>query len=334
MICQAIAAIGNYVDVLPKVNAFVGKTTCHGLSGMRPVQGLRALMLRVQTRDPTGPGWKIHDPTVTGCRTRRPRRMKCIKDLPLQVWCLFLMTTDKTKGKPILVVHSSDLHVDDGYTARAWGGDGTAPLAAVLETSRAVNADLVLLSGDVFDHNRLPQPVLQKAAEILEDASVPVVMLPGNHDPLMPASVWHRGGFGQCGTVHILGLDSDSVTFHDFDLRIWGRAHMDYGDMAPLASPGQRSTRWHIVTGHGHFVSEKPEGLAPSWLISEAEITATAADYVALGHWNRHVCVANDSVPAYYSGSPDLARTVNLVRLYPSGQVQVDRESLRSPVTG
>ena len=244
------------------------------------------------------------------------------------------MTTDKTKSKPILVVHSSDLHVDDGYTSRAWGGDGTAPLAAVLETSRAVDADLVLLTGDIFDHNRLPVQVLEKAAEILQGSRVPVVILPGNHDPLMPASVWHRGEFGKYDTVHILGLDSNSITFEDFDLRIWGRAHTDYGDMAPLACPEQRSTRWHIAAGHGHFVTEKPEGLAPSWLITEAEITATAADYVALGHWNRHVCVMNDSVPAYYSGSPDLAGTVNLVRLYPSGQVLVDREPLRSLATG
>ena len=28
----------------------------------------------------------------------------------------------------IRIAHSSDLHVDDGYTARAWGGDGNAPV--------------------------------------------------------------------------------------------------------------------------------------------------------------------------------------------------------------
>jgi hypothetical protein len=34
-------------------------------------------------------------------------------------------------------------------------------------------------------------------------------------------------------------------------------------------------------------------------------------------------------VPAYYSGSPDLARTVNVIRLTSNGEVLVTREPLR-----
>ena len=48
------------------------------------------------------------------------------------------MTTDTRTLSDIVVVHSSDLHIDDAYTARTWGGDGTAPLVAVLETARGV----------------------------------------------------------------------------------------------------------------------------------------------------------------------------------------------------
>jgi hypothetical protein len=40
------------------------------------------------------------------------------------------------------------------------------------------------------------------------------------------------------------------------------------------------------------------------------------------------MAVGNGVVPAYYSGSPDLAGTVNLVRLTPSGEVVVTREGL------
>ena len=38
--------------------------------------------------------------------------------------------------------------------------------------------------------------------------------------------------------------------------------------------------------------------------------------------------VGNGIVPAYYSGSPDLAGTVNLVRLTAAGAVLVTREKL------
>jgi DNA repair exonuclease SbcCD nuclease subunit len=55
-------------------------------------------------------------------------------------------------------------------------------------------------------------------------------------------------------------------------------------------------------------------------------IAATGADYLALGHWDRPMQVGDGSLPAYYSGSPDWAKTVNLIRLTPNGDVAVTRE--------
>jgi hypothetical protein len=81
---------------------------------------------------------------------------------------------------------------------------------------------------------------------------------------------------------------------------------------------------------HGHF-DEEPPGEArwwPSWRIRTADLAATEADYVALGHWNRAAQVGEETVRAYYSGSPDLAATVNLVRLASDGSVQVSRAPL------
>ena len=56
----------------------------------------------------------------------------------------------------VIVVHSSDLHVDDSYTARAFGGDGNGPLRCVLGAAEEAEANIVLLTGDIFEHNRLP----------------------------------------------------------------------------------------------------------------------------------------------------------------------------------
>jgi DNA repair exonuclease SbcCD nuclease subunit len=57
-------------------------------------------------------------------------------------------------------------------------------------------------------------------------------------------------------------------------------------------------------------------------------IDATGADYVALGHWDRPAQVGSGTVPAYYSGSPEWAKTVNLIRFGNDGDVIVTRESL------
>jgi len=231
----------------------------------------------------------------------------------------------------LVLVHSSDLHVDDATNATKHA-DGTAGLAAVLTAARDVRADIVLLAGDTFDNNRVPAPVLDRVGRLLTDAGIPVVILPGNHDPALPNSVFVRGSLTTIPNVSVLGITHDeAVDFASRDLEIWGHAHRDYENMAPLRGPRARRTRWQIAIAHGHY--EPPHTLAtplrPSWLFSDDAIAATAADYLALGHWDRPERVGDGTVPAYYSGSPDLARTVNLIRLTKKGEVIVKREPLR-----
>jgi DNA repair exonuclease SbcCD nuclease subunit len=221
-----------------------------------------------------------------------------------------------------VLVHSSDVHVDDR------GGIGG--LKAVLATAGALGADLVLLVGDTFESNQLSAAVLDSAARLLSEAGMPVVMLPGNHDPALPDSVFVRGEIARVPNAHILGVTHDeTVSFPAYDLEIWGHAHRDYFDMAPLRGPRPRSTRWQVAMAHGHYEPPQTRAnpLRPSWIFSDEEIAATRADYLALGHWDRPMRVGNGVVPAFYSGSPELARTVNLVQLT-AGGVVVTRESL------
>ena len=230
----------------------------------------------------------------------------------------------------IVLVHSSDLHVDDP-TSASKHGEGIAGLAAVLAAAHAADADLVMLAGDTFDNHRVPAAVLARSAEMLAEAGRPVVILPGNHDPALPDGVFVRGGLATIPNVSILGITHEqAVTFQRHDLEIWGHAHRDYENMAPLRGPRPRSTRWQVAMAHGHY--EPPHNLAtplrPSWLFSDDAITATAADYLALGHWDRHERVGDGTVPAYYSGSPDLAKSINVIRLTATGEVLVSREPL------
>ena len=234
-------------------------------------------------------------------------------------------------AKDIVLLHSSDIHVDDGFTARANEGDGTNPLRDVLRTAAKVNADIVLLVGDVFEHNRLADDIISKAAKIMGDTARHVVALPGNHDPATPDSPWRHQSMGTADKLHIIGVTHKrAILFPEFDLEIWGRAHYDYDDMNPLAKPLRRKTRWQVALAHGHYepVADRRTALRASWLFDDAELDATGADYVALGHWNRPIRVGKGVVPAYYSGSPDLAKTVNIIRLTAGGEVKVKRQKL------
>ena len=230
----------------------------------------------------------------------------------------------------VVIVHSSDLHLgtDDSFSDR----DRLAVLPKVLSAATEVAADVVLLAGDSFDNHRQPVELLERAAQILRDYSKPVVILPGNHDPLTPDSVYRRGGLGEVSNVSILGLNTDkAILFPEFDLEIWGHAHFDYTDMSPLANPRPRTTRWQLAAAHGHYVDEArdPNRMIGSWLIHREELLATGADYVALGHWNQSTPVGNGDVNAHYSGSPEYTGTVNVIRLRTDGTVEVGKAQLR-----
>ena len=231
----------------------------------------------------------------------------------------------------LVVAHSSDLHVDHDHTARLHGGDGTAGLACVLRAARGAGATIAILAGDTFDCHRLPQELLDRAADVIAAAELPVVILPGNHDPAVPDAVYHRGRLAGVQNLHVLGVTHDeAVLFPELGLEIWGRAHRDYSDMIPLERTRPRSTRWQIAVAHGHYQPQPDRStrLRPGWLIGDDEIAATGADYVALGHWNRAAKVGDGATAAYYSGSPEYAGTINLIRFTRQGEVMVSHLEL------
>src|SRR5215212_229725 len=87
-------------------------------------------------------------------------------------------------NRDVFLVHSSDLPID----ATAYFGnldrDPVAVLRGVIHAANEVSADVLLLAGDVFEHNRLPDVILDQAGQCLAEAELRVVILPGNHDPL------------------------------------------------------------------------------------------------------------------------------------------------------
>jgi DNA repair exonuclease SbcCD nuclease subunit len=234
-------------------------------------------------------------------------------------------------SRDIIIVHSSDIHVDHDYTARLHGGDGTAGLACVLNAARDLAADAAILAGDTFDSHRVPQQLIEQAAAVIAAAGLPVVILPGNHDPAISDAVYHHGALAAVRNLHVIGVTHDeAVLFPDISLEIWGRAHRDYDDMIPFEIVRPRRTRWQIAVAHGHYepAPNRSIGPRPSWLIGDTEIDATGADYVALGHWNRAIRVGNGKVPAYYSGSPEYSGAINVVRLSEAAGVTVTRAPL------
>lgn len=217
--------------------------------------------------------------------------------------------TEASRG--ITLVHTSDLHLGT-YVER----EDLDVLRRVLATATQMGADVALLAGDVFDTNRLPLSIIDRVARMLADAPLPVVILPGNHDPATADSAYRKGGLGDPPNVYVLGVTcDDTAAFPELSLEIVGKPHMDYVDMTPMrVSPNGRTYAHEVVVAHGHYVRSDYD-LHRSWLVHDADLEATAADYVALGHWEVAERVGGGVVEAHYSGSPHRSGTVNVVRL-------------------
>ncbi|HEY2285913.1 MAG TPA: metallophosphoesterase, partial [Streptosporangiaceae bacterium] len=99
------------------------------------------------------------------------------------------------------ILHTADVHLSEDLDPEARLVGWRAFL------SQAGQADLLVVAGDLFDHARVPQSLLDQVVEDLAATPVPVVILPGNHDLAGPGSVQERFDVSRAGP-HVISLDA------------------------------------------------------------------------------------------------------------------------------
>ncbi len=205
--------------------------------------------------------------------------------------------------RKLRIVHTSDTHLGDDWDPEA----ANRALSAVVDGVHALDADVLLIAGDVFDNARISDAVLEFFVAEMARAAVPAVILPGNHDLYDSASLYHRSPFGDGpDNLHIIaGTRGETLTFPHLTLDVWGRAMDSHTpEFRPLAGvPTERNGNWRVAIAHGHFhfPDDTEERSSP---IHPYEIAESACDYIALGHWERFEDVSQGGVTAFYSGSP------------------------------
>ncbi len=219
------------------------------------------------------------------------------------------------------VLHTSDLHLE------SLGDKACHSLEALVNLAIRSNVDLVIVAGDLFDHNRVDGNLVSFVVEQLQRLPMHVAILPGNHDCLMPGSVFERADLWQnCANVRVFRAPhGETIDLPGLGVSLWGKAHDSYGsDVLPLAGIPQPhgNGQWHIAVAHGYYVGDKRSDF-PSYRITEEEIITSGWDYIAIGHVPAFECVCNEPVKAYYCGSPSISGTVAIVDLAEETGVQV-----------
>ncbi|MBA4180648.1 MAG: hypothetical protein C0506_08690 [Anaerolinea sp.] len=216
--------------------------------------------------------------------------------------------------KPLRLVHTSDVHLG------AYEGSGDSKWAErrdlirhtftrVIDLANDQEAQILVIAGDFFDNGRVDESTVTFAAEQIRRFEGQTLLLPGNHDPMDPGSLYWRYDMEAIAhRLHIYRSHPGEVYEPEgVDLVAWGRAYLDSDwHFKPLEGlPRRIDNRWHLGIAHGHFVREGGE-MHRSLLMQESEIAAAAGhwDYLAFGHWEPHADVSCGGATAIYSGAP------------------------------
>jgi len=209
-------------------------------------------------------------------------------------------------------IHTADWQI--GMKAAHVGAVGGRLREARLETARRVietaetqGAEFILLAGDTFEDNGVDRVLVQKVADILGKSAVPVYIIPGNHDPLVPGSVWDHPVWGEQEKIRVLTAQEP--------LEIPGGVLFP----CPVLEKQSRKdpTAWidathteGLMVGMAHGTVEGMPQVAPDHPIPRDAALRTGLDYLALGHWHSTALYEDQAgaVRMAYSGTHETTR--------------------------
>jgi DNA repair exonuclease SbcCD nuclease subunit len=209
-------------------------------------------------------------------------------------------------------IHTADLHL--GLRVTRFEADHAdrirdariRAMENILAVAGERNVDFVLIAGDLFDDSAIDGTTARRAFHILEEkSSCPVFILPGNHDPLLPGSVWEREPWSRRDTARVRVLrDPKPVNVSErvvlFPCPVFRKTSLDDPTAwIPTVPTEERNTAIRIGIAHG---SLKDRATLPpdDHLISYNAAEERQLDYLALGHWHSF---------RKYAGKDDVART-------------------------
>lgn len=208
-------------------------------------------------------------------------------------------------------IHTADWQIGKlfgGFDARLAGRLEAARLDAIdrlAEVAAQHGAAHVLVAGDVYDAPDLKERTLrQPLSRMGAHRDITWILLPGNHDPAGPGSVWER--VRRLGPPHNIiiadepkpiMLGSNAVILPaplaakamSSDPTVW----MD------RAEPAEAILRIGLAHGAAHGFGSEGECAVP---IDPGRVASARLDYLALGDWHGMKRIADR---CWYSGTPE-----------------------------
>ncbi len=211
--------------------------------------------------------------------------------------------------RTIKFVHCADIHLDAPFREYGQGSYGDArrrdirdAFLNMLKRVKTENADFLLISGDLYEHGSVVKSTMEWLYMVLSDAAVPVVIIPGNHDPYLLNS-WYKN-WEWPSNVTILTPHNPNLILEDLNVNIYGIGFSSFKEGKPDLSVVLKPKEgfFNILMFHGTLDMDfagtdyKP--------VTTKELEELGYDYYALGHFHN----IRDDYPlknAYNPGSPE-----------------------------
>ncbi|MBD5161492.1 MAG: DNA repair exonuclease [Oscillibacter sp.] len=207
------------------------------------------------------------------------------------------------------IIHAADFHLDSAFgglpteKARERRRESRELADRLAELVRVERADLVLLSGDLFDGERVFPETLERLKAALARMACPVFISPGNHDPYTSRSPYALGPWPD--NVCIFREEGlSSAALPELNCVVYGGAftgpERTGQALADLSLP--RDGRTHILCLHGD-VGAPGSAYGP---ILREQLAASGLSYAALGHIHQYSGVRRDGGTFWaYPGCPE-----------------------------
>jgi len=179
--------------------------------------------------------------------------------------------------------------------------------------ARETKAEFVVVAGDVFQHHGLRPETLRRSFEAMAQISVPIYLLPGNHDPLSSDALYHGELWRrECPRhVHVLGSREPVIVSEGIALLACPLLERHtLGDATEHLTP-DLGPSGHVRIGVAHggikeFLERLVSDDEPLHNAIPVDRAARAhLDYLALGDWHGLLRIDDRT---WYPGTPEATR--------------------------
>lgn len=225
----------------------------------------------------------------------------------------------------IRMMHAADLHLDSPFAALApeqaaqRREEQRDMLRRLAEECASRSCDLLLLSGDLFDSDRVFRETAELLREILQGLRAKVFIAPGNHDPFSPLSPYATLSWPE--NVHIFRSRSiEAVRLEEPAVYVYGAAFMEPRETALMNGfLADADEIPKVMVLHG-VLGDETSVYNP---IPEIVVNASGLTYLALGHAHKREIrqIGRTTV-----GNPGFAMGRGFDELGPGGALYVELE--------